>query len=148
MDIEASRVNPFLQVELKLRPSRRLFYLLSGLHLLALWVVVIYPLALSKLPVGLLLLASLGYQSRCYYLGLLPMRAHTLCLNSQEQWSMTTRDGEQLALELLAYHVVHPDCMVLGFRHDGQRFYLPLLPDSGDSDQLRRLRIRMRFPRA
>ncbi len=129
--------------EIELKPSRRLGLLLAGMLLLALAAV-----ALAALPGGLqlalgMMVAGLGAWAwrRARPGGRLRIAAdgRLQCLDDAAEW----RDAE-----ILGDSFVSSALIVLRYRTaGGQVRALTLLPDSAAADDLRRLRVSLRWTR-
>lgn len=67
-------------------------------------------------------------------------------VNDENEWWITMANGKTCQAELLPVNLVHARLIILGFRCAGKTAYAILTPNAGNSDILRRLRVRMRFP--
>lgn len=129
--------------EFELKPLRRLGLLLSGMVVLAL--VAIYLAALpGEIQVGLgaivLGLSAWGWRRACPIATLrIAADGRLQCLDGTAEW----RD-----VEVLGDSFVSTALIVLRYRMAGHPVRtLTLLPDSADADDLRRLRVSLRWTR-
>ncbi len=129
--------------EIRLKPSRLLGLLLAGMALLAL--AAISGAALSAgwqwaLAIAVAGLIGWGWQRGRRLPGLrLGPDGRLQCRDAEAEW----RD-----VEILGDSFVSAGLTVLRYRIDGQRARsLTLLPDSADADDLRRLRVSLRWTR-
>ena len=138
--------NYLQKIIIPVRPSRRLFCALGLLHLLVLVSFLTFDIGNNVWPASVLWALSLVLHGYQYIHQRLPLNARALHLDDGERWWLETSSGEFKKIELLANSFVHPQLIVLGFRHGQCRLYFPLLADSSDAHALRRLRIRLRYP--
>ena len=133
-----------LMREIELKPSRWLGLLLLGMAALAL-----AAIALAALPATIRLVLAVGV------IGLVAWRwrrARSACdLRIKGDGRLQCRDGqgEWRDIEVLGDTLVSTALVVLRYRiaaSDGVRS-LVLLPDSADADDLRRLRVSLRWTR-
>lgn len=68
-------------------------------------------------------------------------------LNDLEEWWLTTADGRTFMATLMPAAVVNPLLTVLCFKSGDQRYPVILTPQKGNQNELRRLRVRLRFKR-
>ena len=69
-------------------------------------------------------------------------------LDGQDRWQLLREDGNALRLKRLPGSFVHPWLVVLRFKDENGRVYSQALrADNMDAPSLRRLRVRLRFPR-
>lgn len=66
-------------------------------------------------------------------------------LNRHDEWSMKLPCGELRPVELLPRSFVHPRLVVLRFREGRKHIAVILTPDVVDREQLRRLRVRIKY---
>ena len=129
--------------EIELKPSRLLGLLLMGMALLAL--AAIY---FASLPAGVqwtLALAGLGLGSWRWWRLNQPVRLR-ITLDGQLQGMGDA--GEWCEVEVLGDSFVSTGLIVLRYRIDGQALRsLTLLPGSAPADDLRRLRVALRWIR-
>lgn len=128
--------------EIELKPSRRLGLLLLGMAVLALAAV-----GLAALTVGIQLatgavvtgLAAWGWRRACRVASLrIAADGRLQCLDDTAEW----RDAE-----VLGDSFVSTGLIVLRYRTAGQVRTLTLMPDSASADDLRRLRVSLRWTR-
>lgn len=69
--------------------------------------------------------------------------------NDTDEWWLTTAAGNTAQAQLVTPCFVHPWLVVLSFKSGSwwKRYHVILTPVSADADSLRRLRVRLRFPR-
>jgi toxin CptA len=130
--------------EIDLKPSRRLGVLqllMAGLALVAIALAAL-PLGVqSGLAVGVLAFVARGLRDGAKGVRLrLGADAALQCRDAPGAWS---------DIEVLGDSFVTPLLVVLRYRsvHDGRAHALTLLSDSGDADDLRRLRAALRWTR-
>ena len=68
-----------------------------------------------------------------------------LFLNDLEEWWLTSATGRTFKADLQSPALVHPMLTVLCFKSGSDQYQVVLTPDIGNSDDLRRLRVRLRF---
>lgn len=133
--------------EIELKPSRRLGLLLAGMLLLTLASVTLAALAGGlQLALGMTLtgLGAWGWRRACPQ-GRLRVAAdgRLQCLDDDEDDAAEWRDAE-----ILGDSFVSTALIVLRYRTaGGQVRALTLLPDSAPADDLRRLRVSLRWTR-
>ena len=128
--------------EIKLKPSRRLGLLLTGMAALALLAIGLAALTVGiKLAMGAMVigLAAWGWR-RARPLACLRIAGdgRLQCLDDSTEW----REAE-----VLGDSFVSPGLIVLRYRVAGRVRTLTLLPDSAGADDLRRLRVSLRWTR-
>ena len=137
--LSVSSVLPFT---IDLVPSRLIVAGLFACHCLA-----AASLLVSKLPVavtlslGLLIAVSL-YRHYIHYAG---VRSRwfidRLTWSADEDWTVHTADGKERTARLLSSYV-HPHIVILSLAAGRfVRYSVVILPDSADSDVIRRLRV-------
>lgn len=128
--------------EIKLKPSHRLGLLLAGMAVLALLAIGLAALtAVIKLAMGAMVvgLAAWGWlRARPVASLRIAADGRLQCLDDSAEW----RDAE-----VLGDSFVSPGLIVLRYRVAGQVRTLTLLPDSAGADDLRRLRVSLRWTR-
>ncbi len=130
-----------------IRPSRTLGWFLCSIHLIALTVVVYYSL---RLPICLLLILPL-------YLSWIRSWSNQVLLSADEAvvsvewgsngaWALIERQGRRTEAQLMERSFAAPWLTLLSFScQTGVRRYVILLSDNSDTDQVRRLRVRLRL---
>lgn len=128
------------------RPSRRMWWLLFGLHAGAL--VSVVPLH-ERSPLLVVALALLVDLSLVYHwLRWRWPAVRVLVLEADGGWRLNDAAGRVSAARLLDSSVVLPALAILHFEcEDGRRSECVLLGDSLEVDRLRRLRVRLRTRR-
>lgn len=128
--------------EIELKPSRRLGLLLAAMSALALLAIGLAALPLAmQLGLGAVVigLVAWGGQRACSRTRLhIAADGRLQCLDEAMEW----RD-----VEVLGDSFVSTGLIVLRYRMAGQVRTLTLLPDSADADDLRRLRVALRWAR-
>lgn len=71
-----------------------------------------------------------------------------IMLNDADEWRLSTGQGDTINATLLPAAMVHPLLVILPFRSQGGKYTVILTPDVINSDLLRRLRVRLKFPRS
>jgi len=127
--------------EIELKPSRRLGLLLAGMAGLAwaaLWLAALPVWVKLGLGVGVVALALRGWRGAGQ-----PVRLR-LQADGRVQLRGTTGDWDDVEVRGDSY--VSPALLVLRYRTaDGRAHALALLPDSADTEALRRLRVSLRW---
>lgn len=138
-----------LPVLITVKTSKWLKFWLYIIHLLVIPVILITGLgwpvkALLTIIVGI----SLCFVDRNYIQ--LPGRSSVvrIMLNDADEWWLSTAQGDTINAALLPPAFVHPLLISLLFQAQGRKFTVILTPDVVNADTLRRLRVRLRFPRA
>lgn len=125
-----------------LRPSRQLAYLLAAAHVLAaVAVLTLHAAAWLKTGLLALLIASAFHSLR--RVGQMPVSA--LHLDPRGECAITTKVGARETAILLSETTLLPGLIVLALDIAGRRHPLVLLPDSAPVDDLRRLRVWLRY---
>ena len=129
--------------EIELKPSRRLGVLLAGmaaLAVLAIGLVEVPPAAMVAMTLAVVGLAAWG--------GRRALRQGSLRLTPDGGLQGRDAAGEWQDVEVLGDSFVSPALVVLRYRMEGEAPHsLVLLPDSGNADDLRRLRVSLRWAR-
>lgn len=136
-------------VHFTLRRSRRLGAMLLAAHLLAgAWLVMAFPTGAARhLLCAAVALNALVLGYRRARIGAGDVAA--VLLDSGDAWRVTLRDGRVAAATLVAHPLVTPALTCLSLRlDDGSLRHLALLDDNVAPDAHRRLRVRLRHPRA
>ena len=130
-------------IRLCYRPSRQVFTLFALMHSLAL-----SSLLFTGIPVmpGLVLAVPI-ILGLCRTVQLYRQEWGTqLVLDRDNNWLLAGTDGVTTPARLLPGSVVHPRLMVLRFRDENHRVRAFILTgETGDTDSLRRLRVRLRY---
>lgn len=136
-------------LRIALKPSACLAGLLIGAHLAA--AAAVLPLDLPhgvKLALLILLVTSLAHGLWCHVL----LKARTACIGIEvgkkgAHAALRTRDGVWHEAQVLATTYVSPRLSVLNFRlNDGNAVrHVLILPDSGHTEEIRRLRVFLRW---
>ncbi|MDH5299878.1 MAG: hypothetical protein OEW58_00750 [Gammaproteobacteria bacterium] len=134
-------------LSLELTPSRFLFSLFAGLHLLAMGVIWPTTLSLSiKILLSAGLLLSGVYCALNYGLRRFPWSVRALTWDEHDQWWLLRRDGQRLAATLANDSLVHPGLLILNFCVETKRLrHVALIIGKREDDVQRRLRVRLRL---
>ena len=124
---------------LNLKPSRILAaYTVLG-HLLAL-AVLIYPMNIAvwlRLMIAVTVLVSFIYHWRTREL-VTAVRAPI----NDDAWLLQLKGGDEVAASLFGEYTVTSCLLALRFKlHEGKKVTVVILQDSGDSDEIRRMRV-------
>ncbi len=139
MSSSVSKTNHFY---LKVQPSSYLGALLLLFYLGALILLWIVPISVwIKLGLSILLIWDGRRHWRRYVSRVEAQAVQWLIWHGEGEWSLWQMGGEHIAHLQLLQSVNHPLLIVLNFT---RRHHLVLLPDSGDTDQLRKLRVLLR----
>ena len=134
-------------IDLAIRPSRRLAGALFLGHALALGALAyaqLPPIAAAALAATVLTSFILNFRRHTQLLGRRAVRR--IMWSADGAWRITDGRGGVHEATLEPEPTVTPELMILRFRGaDGLRRSAVLLGDSGDHDQLRRLRARLRL---
>jgi len=136
-----------MQRQFKLKPSSYLAVLLMGAHGATLATLFFLPFPLwSKGALAMLVLLSLTYHLRYAAWLSVPSACVGLMLEN-DQITLTTRGGEQLAGHVLRDSLVTPFLTVLNVLPQGQRIArnVIILPDSLDAESFRQLRVYLKW---
>lgn len=91
-----------------------------------------------------LVLYSLYLTRRRYLILECPTSVYQIMLNEIDEWWLTTEKGTVKA-ELLPVALVHPLLTILCFQSNSGKYPVILTPDAAQDDDLRRLRVRLKF---
>jgi hypothetical protein len=131
-----------LPFTIDLVPSRLIMAGLFTCHCLAAASLLVSQLSVVvTLPLGLLIAVSLCYHS-IHYAGLCSRWfIDRLTWSADEDWTVHTADGKERTARLLSSYV-HPYIVILSLAAGRfVRYSVVILPDSADSDAIRRLRV-------
>lgn len=118
----------------------------AATHLLALLSVWTLPLGIYRLPLGLLVLASFGLVLYAQILRRAPWSIRAAVWQPDGDWRLVLHSGRTLTVALTSATFVSVPLVILNFRLGRWRRYaLPIARDALDSEQLRRLRQRLRL---
>ncbi len=141
-------VNGFLlPIRISYRPPAWLLPLIFAAHLLAIFCLYFTGISLL-LRVMLLLLVSASLLARVLF-------SHTSChppcqliLNAQDQWLLAESGNEPRRLYLLKFVILAPELVILLLKDNqrGKQLFI-LTGNNVDADTLRRLRVRLLFPK-
>ena len=137
-----------LPVFIIVKASRWLKIWLYIIHLLAVLVILMTGLTW---PVKYLLIficcTGLFYVIRNYILLTGKNSIIRLLLNHVDEWWLTTAQGDTVNATLLPGALVHPMLVILPFRSQSGKHTVILSPDVINNDMLRRLRVRLKYPK-
>lgn len=94
------------------------------------------------------ILASLYLTRRKFILLKSKSSVTAVFLNDLDEWWLTTADGHTFKATLLPAALVYPLLTVLCFKYGTQKYPVILTPEITNMDDLRRLRVRLRFRRS
>ncbi|HET8808481.1 MAG TPA: protein YgfX [Methylophaga sp.] len=126
-------------VNIKIKPSRRLRYLVVLMHLLA-----VSAVWLASLPIQIKFLLSiiLVFSAACYWSAMLRSKAdnEVLQYSTLEGWRLSAGDQQLQPIELQQCFISRP-LVIINFRQADKRQSRLILSDSAEHDALRKLRI-------
>jgi toxin CptA len=131
-----------LMREIKLKPSRRLGLLLTGMAALAL-----LAIGLAALTAGMQLVMGAMVIGLAAWGWLQARPVASLRIAGDGRLQGLDASAEWRDAEVLGDSFVSPALIVLRYRMEGQVRSLTLLPDSAGADDLRRLRVSLRWTR-
>lgn len=134
-----------LPILIRYRPSGKIAAFNALVHLGAL-----FCLLLAEIPVAIMLLAGTAVLVNCGVCLKRFLSPQDTCikLDRYDRWQLLRDNGEAVDLELLPGALVHPKIVALCFREPGGRSrYCVLTHGNLDGQTLRRLRVRLRWPR-
>jgi 4-hydroxybenzoate polyprenyltransferase len=140
-------INPFLTtLRLSVRNSPIMLIIVIAAHFICLFLPWLTGLALFiKIILMCVVLVSL-----CIYLYKHSLYddnncVETLILDSKDNWQVKMKNGAAHYAELGHSLFVHPWLTIISLYFEDHREYFIFTPDIIDSDQFRRLRVRLRF---
>lgn len=139
--------NPFLAtIRLPVKISPILVIAILVLHFISLFLPWLTGLEFTVK----LVLTSLPVLSICFYLHQFYFKpAHRrvteLILNSEDNWQVKTDRGDSYQAVLGESLFVHPWLVIIPLTYNNHQEHFVLTPETIDSDQFRRLRVRLRF---
>lgn len=134
-------------LRLEIQRSQKLLSLLLVTHLGAFMLIWTLTIAIQwQLLLALIILGSLFYYTKAYYLLTSPNAVVHAIWDADENWHLSLANGSIISARLLPDTYIHPWLVVLNFicQDPSKKYSLPLLPDSLDANTLRRLRVRLR----
>jgi toxin CptA len=131
-----------LMREIELKPSRRLGLLLTGMAALAL-----LAIGLAALTAGMQLAMGAMVSGLAAWGWLRARSVASLRIAGDGRLQGLDASAEWRDAEVLGDSFVSPALIVLRYRMEGQVRSLTLLPDSAGADDLRRLRVSLRWTR-
>ncbi|WP_455211588.1 protein YgfX [Kaarinaea lacus] len=156
--MSSRKFEPPLQIDLV--PSKRLLILLLAIHLGAIALTVFIEIAwIFKLPLlGLLMISTMVclHQSGWIHVRLLGSRCllrwqyfPVLTWQSDDDWEISTRTGQEVLAYLLPSSTCHPSFVALNFRTERKNWLdrmisVVILKDAVDREVFRQLRVRLR----
>jgi len=143
-----SSVRSAPSISLKLVPSRRLIIGAALSHLLAAVSLVFVDLPLwSRITLGLLIAASFAFNVIRYGNPQSPWFVEQVTCSAGGQWRLRRAGGLQQEVRLQG-HYWHPQLIILNFALGRfRRRSVVVLPDSSDSEEIRRLRVQLQTMR-
>jgi hypothetical protein len=139
----------FQAIHIKLLPSKLLLGLLSGVSIVACAILLALPISLliKLLIIALIVVSSTFFILRDAVL-LLSNSWKTIDVDSKGELTMTNKSGKKFQLTPASNSFIHAACTILNFKRSGFNFALPtliLLPSAENTDELRRLRVWLRW---
>ena len=133
-----------LTTEIELKPSRIL-----GLLVLTMGGLALASIALASMPMAVkTMLAAIASGRALWAFGNSRRALPRLRLGADGGLGIRARDGDWQSAQVLAGSFVSPALCVMRLEQAERRHpYLVLLPDSGEPDDLRRLRVSLRWAR-
>ena len=101
-----------------------------------------------KLAIIALIIASSTFFILRDALLLLPNSWKTIDVDNKGELTMTNKGGQKFQLKPASNTFIHAACSVLNFEREGFKLALPpviLLPSASNADELRRLRVWLRW---
>lgn len=136
-------------IYITIMPSKLLLGLLLAISIVACAMMLIIPISLViQLAIIALILVSSVYFILRDALLLLPWSWKSLEVNSKGELSITNKRGQQFQPELASNSFIHAACTILNLKRDGFKLALApviLLPIAENADELRRLRVWLRW---
>jgi toxin CptA len=135
-------------LNVQLKASRQLAGLLCAAHAVAAIVLLIVPLALAlRLGLVIALAVSLRHSLRLHAWRVAPHACVRVSVQRDGNARLELLSGEILTGRVLGSSRIGPLLTVINIRHDhdGRRTSVVLLPDSAHADELRALRVWLRF---
>lgn len=141
-------------IHIKLLPSKLMLGVLSSVSIVCCAIVLTLPILLYvKFVIIALILVSSAYFILRDALLRLPNSWQTIDVDSKGVLIMTNRNGQKFPLKPVPSSFIHAGCSVLNFKSNnikqlGFNFSFPpviLLPSAESTDELRRLRVWLRW---
>jgi toxin CptA len=137
------------QIELGIRPSIVLFWVLGSMSLLGVVCLAVLPWPWRLLS-WLMLLAAAGHAILQHGLRRLKHSVVTLQLKPDNSVSILLKDGRRQAVRIMPSTVVTPLLSVVHYRLQESAWYWPMrhvliLADAVDAEDYRRLRVHLRW---
>lgn len=136
-------------IHIQLLPSKLLWGLLGGVSIAACAILLVLPISLYlKLAIIALIVASSAFFILRDALLILPNSWKTLEVDSKGNLTLINNNNEKFQLMPAPSSFIHAGCSVLNFKREGFKFAPPpviLLPNAEYADELRRLRVWLRW---
>jgi tellurite resistance protein TehA-like permease len=136
-------------IHIKLMPSKLLLGLLLAISIVACAIIVSLPIAFYfKLVIIALILLSSAYFVLRDALLLLPRSWKIVDVDSKGELTISNKRGQQFQPALASSSFIHATCTILSFKRNGFNIALPaviLLPNAENKDELRKLRVWLRW---
>jgi hypothetical protein len=136
-------------IHIKLLPSKLMLGLLGGVSIACCAIILALSISLFiKLVIIALILVSSAYFICRDGLLRLPNSWKILEVNNKGELTMTNKSGQKFELTPASSSFIHAGCSVLNFKRKGFKFAPPsviLLPNAAYTDELRRLRVWLRW---
>jgi membrane-bound toxin of toxin-antitoxin system len=137
--------NPFLATfRLPAKKSPVLLIVSTSLHILCLFLPWFTGLSLT-IKIVLTCLTSVSFYFYQYRFYKVKTGVSELILNSEDNWQLKTNNGVVHCASLGSSLFVHPWLTIISLIYEHRREYFIFTPEILDSDQFRRLRVRLRF---
>ena len=135
-------------MQLALKPSCRLAYILALVSFFACLLVMCLPFAwLCKAALLLLVTLAATYSIACDALLILPWSCHLLTLNKDNEIVLTQKNGKCFVVNVLPTSLVMPQLSVINIRPKGELWprNIILLLDSADAEEARKWRVWLKW---
>lgn len=138
-----------LPVLISVKASKWLKFWLYIIHFLAIPVIVMTALAWpAKALLAITIGGSLYFVKRNYIQLQGRNSIVRVVLDDADEWWLSTARGDTIHATLLPAAFVHPLLITLPFQSHGRKYTVILTPDIVNANMLRRLRVRLRYPRS
>lgn len=136
-------------VHIQLLPSKLLLGLLGGVSIACCIILMSLPISLYlKMTIIALIVMSSAFFILRDALLILPYSWKTIDVDSKGNLTLTNKNDKKFQLIPASNSFIHEGCSVLNFKRVGFSFALPpviLLPNAENADELRRLRVWLRW---
>ncbi len=136
-------------VHIQLLPSKLLLALLGGVSIVCCFILMSLPILLSlKFVIIALIIASSAFFILRDALLILPNSWKTIDVDNKGTLTLINKSGQQFQLTPAPSSFIHKACSVLNFERKSFKLAPPpviLLPNAENADELRRLRVWLRW---